>query len=135
MHASLHQFVSHGYTGLMVAALAEGLGVPLLLTPVIVAAGLLAANGELDLLTVIGVTTLAALIGDWIWFASGRRYGGKVINFLCRISLSYYPDGNVTKIRDGVTLTFNSCPGDGQPQVSGWPFYLLDKNFSSIVGG
>lgn len=88
MQASLHQFVSHGYTGLMVAALVERLGVPLLLTPVIVAAGLLAANGELDLLTVIAVTTLAVLIGDWIWFALGRGYGGRVINFLCRISLS-----------------------------------------------
>ena len=88
MHLDLHQFVTHGYIGLVIAALIERLGIPVLLTPVIVAAGLLAANGELDLLTIIAVTTLAILVGDWIWFALGRRYGGRVINFLCRISLS-----------------------------------------------
>ena len=101
MQASLHQLVSHGYIGLMVAAFIERLGVPLLLTPVIVAAGLLAANGELDLLTVLAVTTLAMLIGDWIWFGLGRRYGSKVIKFLCRISLSKDSCVRRTQVRAG----------------------------------
>jgi membrane protein DedA with SNARE-associated domain len=85
---SLHQFVQHGYIGLIVAALVERIGIPLLLTPVLVAAGLVAARGELDLLTVVGLTTLAMLVGDQLWFELGRRRGNRVINFLCRISLS-----------------------------------------------
>jgi membrane protein DedA with SNARE-associated domain len=83
-----HQLVQHGYTTLFVAAFIERLGLPLLVTPIVVAAGLLAANGELDLLAVVGVTTLATLLGDGLWFELGRRRGAKVINFLCRISLS-----------------------------------------------
>src|SRR5579863_3464567 len=88
MYVDLHSFAQHGYIGLVVAALVERLGVPLLLTPVIVAGGLVAANGDLDLLYVVAVTTLAILAGDLVWFALGRYQGGKVINFLCRISLS-----------------------------------------------
>lgn len=80
--------MEHGYTTLFVAAFIERLGFPLLVTPVVVAAGLLAAGGQLDLLSIIAVTTFATLLGDWLWFELGRRRGGKVINFLCRISLS-----------------------------------------------
>lgn len=88
MQNGFHQLVEHGYITLFVAAFAERLGIPLLLTPVVVAAGLLAADGHLDLLSIIAVTTFAALLGDWLWFELGRRRGSKAINFLCRISLS-----------------------------------------------
>ncbi len=55
MQLSFHGFIEHGYTSLFLAALVERLGVPLLITPVIVAAGLLSATGQLDLLAVIAV--------------------------------------------------------------------------------
>jgi membrane protein DedA with SNARE-associated domain len=55
---------------------------------VIVAGGLVAANGDLDLAYVVAVTTVAIVAGDFVWFALGRRQGSRVINFLCRISLS-----------------------------------------------
>lgn len=88
MQNSFDQLVRHGYATLFVAAFVERLGIPLLVTPVVVAAGLLAAGGQLDLLSIIAVTTFAALLGDLLWFELGRRWGGKAINFLCRISLS-----------------------------------------------
>lgn len=88
MAIDIHRFVQHGYGGVVVAALVERLGLPLLLTPVIVAAGMLAATGELELLPLVTATTLAILLGDALWFALGRRQGSKVINFLCRVSLS-----------------------------------------------
>lgn len=88
MQLSFHGFIEHGYTSLFFAALVERLGVPLLITPVIVAAGLLSATGQLDVLAVIAVAAFATLLGDWLWFELGRWRGGRVINFLCRISLS-----------------------------------------------
>lgn len=88
MQNSFDQLVKHGYTTLFVAAFVERLGLPLFVTPVVVTAGLLAADGRLDLLGIIAVTTIAALLGDWLWFELGRRRGGRVIDFLCRISLS-----------------------------------------------
>jgi membrane protein DedA with SNARE-associated domain len=84
----VNRFIEHGYTSLFLAAFGERLGVPLLVTPVIVAAGLLAANGKLDLLAVIAVVTFATLLGDWLWFQLGRRRGSRIANFLCRVSLS-----------------------------------------------
>lgn len=88
MQNSFRQLVEHGYATLFVVAFVERLGLPLFVTPVVVAAGLLAADGRLDLLWIIAVTTVAALLGDWLWFELGRRRGSKVIDFLCRISLS-----------------------------------------------
>lgn len=88
MQHSFRTLLEHGYASLFVASFIERLGVPLLVTPLIVAAGLLAAGGQLDLLGIVLVTTVATLLGDWLWFELGRRRGGAVINFLCRISLS-----------------------------------------------
>src|SRR5438477_4346933 len=80
--------IEHGYTTIFLASLVERLGIPVFTTPVIVAAGLLAATGKLSLLLVIGITVIATLAGDWVWFELGRRRGNKVIGLLCRISLS-----------------------------------------------
>jgi membrane protein DedA with SNARE-associated domain len=85
---SFQRLLQHGYTTLFVASFAERLGVPLLVTPLVVTAGLVAASGQLDLLAVVAVITFAAILGDWLWFELGQRRGGTVVNFLCRISLS-----------------------------------------------
>src|SRR5207249_34567 len=39
------------------------------------------------------VAFVACMIGDAIWFLAGRRYGRRVMAFLCRVSLS--PDSCV----------------------------------------
>ena len=88
MAYSAQTLIEHGYITLFLASLTERLGIPVFTTPVIVAAGLLAATGKLSLALVIAITVIATLMGDWVWFELGRRRGNKVIGVLCRISLS-----------------------------------------------
>ena len=69
------------------------LGVPLPATPTLVVAGALSADGRLPGAGVLGLAVLACLIGDSSWYLAGRRYGGRIMSYLCRISLT--PDGCV----------------------------------------
>jgi membrane protein DedA with SNARE-associated domain len=88
MAYNVQTLIEHGYITLFLANLIERLGIPVFTTPVIVGAGLLAASGKLSLLLVIAITVVATLIGDWVWYELGKRRGSKVVNLLCRISLS-----------------------------------------------
>src|SRR5260370_37228139 len=73
--------------------LLEQLGLPIPAIPTLVVAGAVAAEGELSSFAVFGVAFVACMIGDAIWFLAGRRYGRRVMAFLCRVSLS--PDSCV----------------------------------------
>jgi membrane protein DedA with SNARE-associated domain len=98
MARTLEFLVAHGYLLLFAFALAEQLGLPLPAIPVLLAAGALAAHGRMSLALVLAVAVLAALIGDLVWYALGRVKGGKVLSFLCRISLE--PDSCVRRTED-----------------------------------
>jgi membrane protein DedA with SNARE-associated domain/rhodanese-related sulfurtransferase len=80
------------------AVVLEQIGLPLPAPPILVAAGALAADGamrpELVLLSAFG----ACLLADHIWFASGRRFGRRLLSGICRLSLS--PDTCVRKTDD-----------------------------------
>ncbi|MDE2249195.1 MAG: VTT domain-containing protein [Xanthomonadaceae bacterium] len=96
--------------------LVEQLGVPVPAVPTLVVAGALAANGRLALVGVVSVAVLACLLGDLLWYAAGRRYGGGVMRTICRISLS--PDSCVKQSelrfqrwRGGVLLIAKFVPG------------------------
>ncbi|MDE1893296.1 MAG: VTT domain-containing protein [Xanthomonadaceae bacterium] len=96
--------------------LIEQLGVPVPAVPTLVVAGALAANGRLALVGVVSVAVLACLLGDLLWYAAGRRYGGGVMRTICRISLS--PDSCVKQSelrfqrwRGGVLLIAKFVPG------------------------
>lgn len=64
------------------------LGVPVPAVPTLVVAGALAADGRLPGLAVAALSVGACLIGDSTWYLAGRRYGGRVMSLLCRISLT-----------------------------------------------
>jgi membrane protein DedA with SNARE-associated domain/rhodanese-related sulfurtransferase len=68
--------------------LAEQLGLPVPVVPTLVVAGALAAAGRLPGTLVFALSLLACLIGDGSWYVAGRRYGGRVMKLLCRISLT-----------------------------------------------
>jgi membrane protein DedA with SNARE-associated domain/rhodanese-related sulfurtransferase len=73
-----------------VLALSLGLPVPAMPTLILVGAGL-ALHADplwLPLAGVLGVSVLASLIGDSVWFYAGRRYGNRTLQSLCRLSLS-----------------------------------------------
>jgi membrane protein DedA with SNARE-associated domain len=53
----------------------------------LLAAGALAGIGKLNFALVFGSAFIAALLSDQFWYQVGLRRGGKVLSFVCRISL------------------------------------------------
>jgi membrane protein DedA with SNARE-associated domain/rhodanese-related sulfurtransferase len=75
--------------------LCEQLGLPVPAVPTLVVAGALSAAGRLPGGAVFMLSVLACLIGDGAWYLAGRVFGGRVMNLLCRISLT--PDSCVNQ--------------------------------------
>jgi membrane protein DedA with SNARE-associated domain/rhodanese-related sulfurtransferase len=71
----------------------EQLGLPVPAYPVLIVTGALSVDGSYSAWALLGVAVAACLIADVIWYAAGRRYGGRVLRTVCRISLS--PDSCV----------------------------------------
>jgi membrane protein DedA with SNARE-associated domain len=78
-----------------VLVLAEQVGLPLPAVPILLAAGGLAGTGRLSLAPILALAVAACLAGDGVWYWLGRRRGGRVLGFLCRISLE--PDSCVRR--------------------------------------
>lgn len=66
MNPHLQEVLRHGYLWLFLLALLERIGLPLLLTPVMIAAGAVAALGDMSLAAIILVTVVASEIGDLV---------------------------------------------------------------------
>ncbi len=98
VNPNVQAIVQHGYIWLFLFAFLERIGLPLLVTPVMVAAGAVAGLGDLSLAWIILVATVAAELGDAIWYELGRVKGASVLRLLCRISLE--PDSCVRKSED-----------------------------------
>jgi membrane protein DedA with SNARE-associated domain len=83
------QFLT-GYGGpvLFAVVFAEQAGLPLPAAPWLLAAGALSASGKLNPALAVGLTALAAVIADSLWFYVGRRGGQRVMRLFCRVSLS-----------------------------------------------
>jgi membrane protein DedA with SNARE-associated domain/rhodanese-related sulfurtransferase len=75
--------------------LLEQLGLPLPAVPTLVIAGALAADHKLPAATLYALAVAACVLGDSAWYLAGRIYGGRVLNLLCRISLT--PDSCVSQ--------------------------------------
>src|SRR5208337_974566 len=91
MHLSgLGLLARHGTLWMFVTTLAERLGLPLFVTPLLFAAGALAAMGKLNIGLLLLVTTVACLAGDTVWYELGRWKGSTLFGLLCRIS--FQPD-------------------------------------------
>src|SRR6266853_565624 len=80
--------VGHGGPVLFAVVFVEQAGLPLPSAPWLLAAGALSAGGKLNLVLAIGVTALAALMADSLWFYVGRRGGERVLRLFCRLSLA-----------------------------------------------
>jgi len=74
------------------------LGAPLPAIPTLVVAGALAQQGHWPAALVVVLAVVASLIGDLPWYYAGRRYGYRVLNTLCRISME--PDSCVRQTED-----------------------------------
>jgi membrane protein DedA with SNARE-associated domain/rhodanese-related sulfurtransferase len=82
-----HILVVYGYLLLFAWVLVEQFGVPLPATPVLLAAGALSAEHELNFALALLTSLAAALLADSAWFFIGRRYGHHVLRILCKLSL------------------------------------------------
>ena len=95
------QFLTeYGYMLLLAWVLAEQFGFPLPAAPVLLAAGALAGRGVFQLGTALAVGVTACMLSDLFWFHMGRRGGGRVLNFICRISLE--PDSCVRRTSNAI---------------------------------
>lgn len=91
----------YGLLILFANVLLEQVGLPIPAFPILIVSGALAANGQMVWAECLIVSLLACMLSDYIWFTAGRHYGKKILNLLCRISIS--PDYCVSQTED----TFN----------------------------
>jgi membrane protein DedA with SNARE-associated domain/rhodanese-related sulfurtransferase len=120
MNPQVQDIIRHGYLWLFLVALLERIGLPLLVTPIVIAAGAVAGlRDDLSLLGIVVVTVVATELGDLVWFELGRRQGSSVLRLLCKISLQ--PDSCVRKSEDAFArhtttslITSKFIPGVGR---------------------
>jgi membrane protein DedA with SNARE-associated domain/rhodanese-related sulfurtransferase len=74
--------------------LVEQVGLPLPTYPVLIVAGAWSARGGPAAVEITLVAVAACLIADLAWYASGRRFGTRVLRAMCRLSLE--PDSCVS---------------------------------------
>ena len=90
------QFLAeHKESVLFWTVLLEQIGLPIPAIPLLVAAGALVGQGKMSLAAALLLPVAASLPADVFWFWLGRVRGGRVLGWLCRISLE--PDSCVRK--------------------------------------
>ena len=77
------------------------LGAPVPAIPMLIVAGALSQQGYWHATLVVALAVVASLIGDLPWYYAGRRFGYRVLNTLCRISME--PDSCVRQTEDVFT--------------------------------
>jgi membrane protein DedA with SNARE-associated domain/rhodanese-related sulfurtransferase len=75
--------------------LAQQLGLPVPVVPTLLVAGAVAASGRMSGSAIYALAVAACVIADSTWYTAGRRFGGRVMSLLCRVSLS--PDSCVSR--------------------------------------
>jgi membrane protein DedA with SNARE-associated domain/rhodanese-related sulfurtransferase len=87
MPLALDFFIHYGYVVLFVWVLAEQLGMPIPSAPLLITAGTLTATHKLNLELAILSVLVASLISDTIWYQLGKKFGGRVVRMVCRLSM------------------------------------------------
>jgi membrane protein DedA with SNARE-associated domain len=138
----------HGYWVVFAFVLAEQIGLPLPSTPVLLAMGALAGLGKISFWQALGISIVASLIGDSLWYWLGRKRGYSVLNLMCRIALE--PDSCVRQTENvfsrygaGALLFAKFVPGlsTAAPPLAGlfrmpmWRFLLSDTAGAAIWAG
>ena len=95
MNAAMEYLKAHGLIIVFLWVLAEQAGFPIPASPLLLIAGSLCAAGFFHFTPVLLVAVVACLIADSLWFYLGRFKGGRVLAFLCRISME--PDSCVRR--------------------------------------
>ncbi len=88
MDALSAPLVAHGAWFVGLNVFLQQLGLPIPAVPTMIVAGALAATSRLSAPAVFTLAVLASVVADLAWYWAGRRYGYRVLKFLCRVSLS-----------------------------------------------
>jgi membrane protein DedA with SNARE-associated domain len=99
MNETAQFIVRHGYGVLFFWILAEQGALPVPSIPLLLVCGALARAGDLKVPLILLCGVAACLIADSLWFHVGRTRGGKVLGFLCRMTLE--PDSCVRQTESG----------------------------------
>jgi membrane protein DedA with SNARE-associated domain/rhodanese-related sulfurtransferase len=102
---ALQFLIDHGVSILFLVVLVEQAGLPIPAIPLLIAAGALVGAGKMSVVTALLIPIAASLPPDLAWYYLGRVKGGRVLGFLCRISLE--PDSCV---RDTQNLFHRNGP-------------------------
>jgi membrane protein DedA with SNARE-associated domain/rhodanese-related sulfurtransferase len=103
-------FLRHVYSVMFCWVLVEQAGLPIPSVPLMLAAGTMSAAHKVHVALVIPVILVACLMADTMWWWLGRRFGSRVLDLLCRMSLDASTcvnraQGSIAR-RGGVTLLF-----------------------------
>ena len=90
--------IRHGEAFLFLYVFADQLGIPLPAVPALLTMGALAAVGKINYGLALGLSVVASVLADTIWYALGRARGIQVLGLLCKLSLE--PDSCVRRTED-----------------------------------
>src|SRR5215470_14681620 len=93
MKETIQFIVRHGYALLFFWLLAEQAAIPIPSIPLLLVSGALAHTGQLKLTPILLCSLAACLIADNMWFQIGKRFSGKALQFICKMSIE--PDSCV----------------------------------------
>src|SRR5258705_6377482 len=82
----------------LAAVLLQQGGLPLPSAPVLIVAGAIADSESLRPEKILMAAVFACLAADHLWYGVGRRYGRRVLDTICRLSIS--PDTCVSQTDD-----------------------------------
>jgi membrane protein DedA with SNARE-associated domain len=95
MSETIQFIVRHGYLLIFFWLLAEQAALPIPSLPLLLISGALSRTGQLRLSSVLTWAFTACLIADNVWFQVGRNYGGRALQFICKVSIE--PDSCVRR--------------------------------------
>src|SRR5437762_889714 len=148
MSETLEILSQYGYLVLFALVLAEQIGLPIPAVPVLLGVGALIGVGRMSPALAFGAALAASLPPDIVWYELGRRRGGRVLGFLCRISLE--PDSCVRRTENLFMqrgrkalviakfvpgLSTVAPPLAGMVGIARWQFIGLDIAGAIVWGG
>ena len=83
----------HGLALVFINVLLTQGGLPVPAVPLLVVAGAFVSQGQIALAPLLVVSVVASLIGDTLWYYTGRHYGYRILRTLCRLAIE--PDSCV----------------------------------------
>lgn len=144
----IHLIELYGLAFVFVNVLALQAGLPVPAYPTLIVTGAMAAMGHYPAGALLATAVAASVVSDAGWYIAGRRFGGRVLRTLCRVSLS--PDTCVRQT-EGIFERYGApslavakfVPGfasvatamAGAVRIPVWRFVLFDAIGAALWSG